>query len=55
VGVGRSFFLRTVVPGAIAFVPYVGAVSPLVDVAFILRSDRRCLHDHLAGTIVVTA
>lgn len=28
-------------------------VLSLLDVLFIFRDDRRCLHDHLAGTIVV--
>lgn len=45
--------LRAVVPGLIGALPYVGMVFTLVDICFIFRSDRRCLHDHLAGTKVV--
>ena len=55
VGIGRSFFLRTVLPGAVQFVPFLGALFSIVDALFIFRADRRCLHDHIAGTIVVTA
>ena len=55
VGLGRSFFLRTVLPGTIQLVPYLGALFSLIDALFIFRADRRCLHDHIAGTIVVTA
>jgi uncharacterized RDD family membrane protein YckC len=33
--------------------PYLGAVLSLVDVLFIFRQDRRCVHDHIAGTRVV--
>jgi len=35
--------------------PYVGGLVNLIDVLFIFRADRRCLHDHLAGTRVVKA
>ncbi|HEU4578616.1 MAG TPA: RDD family protein [Polyangiaceae bacterium] len=34
-------------------IPYFGAVIGLADTLFIFRADRRCLHDHLAGTRVV--
>ena len=36
----------------VAQVPYVGYLA-LVDPMVIFRRDRRCLHDHLAGTRVV--
>jgi uncharacterized RDD family membrane protein YckC len=51
----RTFGLRTVVIGAVVFIPYVGALFALVDCLFIFGSSRRCLHDCLADTIVVTA
>ena len=38
----------------IPLVPYAGQMLACLDVAFIFRPDRRCLHDHLAGTRVVS-
>ena len=35
-------------------VPFIGALFGLVDVCFIFRDDRRCIHDLAAGTRVVT-
>lgn len=49
----KSFGLRVVVIQALASVPAVGAVFSLVDVLFIFGERRRCLHDHLAGTVVI--
>ena len=37
------------------FVPIVGAFYALVDCLLIFRESRRCLHDNIADTIVVTA
>ena len=34
-------------------VPIIGSWFPLVDVLFIFRKDRRCLHDFIAGTKVI--
>jgi hypothetical protein len=34
-------------------VPYLGAIFHMVDCLTIFREDRRCLHDHIAGTRVV--
>lgn len=39
---------------AIANVPCLGTLYVLVDVLMIFRDDRRCLHDLIAGTRVVT-
>jgi uncharacterized RDD family membrane protein YckC len=36
-------------------VPYIGKVFGLIDVLFIFGSSRRCLHDMMVDTIVVTA
>ena len=49
----KSFGLRVFVIQALASVPAVGAVFSLVDVLFIFGERRRCLHDHLAGTVVI--
>ena len=37
----------------VAQIPYIGAFLILADVLCIFREDRRCLHDHLAGTRVI--
>lgn len=37
----------------ISAIPVAGGVFALVDALFIFRKDRRCLHDHIAGTRVV--
>ncbi|WP_044875375.1 RDD family protein [Pseudomonas sp. LFM046] len=37
----------------VVYVPIVGMLVVLADYLFIFRSDRRCLHDLLAGTRVV--
>lgn len=36
-------------------VPYVGGILSLIDVLFIFRADRRCVHDLIAETKVVKA
>jgi uncharacterized RDD family membrane protein YckC len=45
--------LRNWVPKFIGIVPYLGMLFQLVDVLFIFRDDRRCIHDLIAGTRVV--
>ena len=40
---------------AISAVPVVGGLFGLVNVLFIFREDRRCIHDLIAGTQVVVA
>ena len=48
---GRLFFLRNVVNGALSMIPFYG----FVDVLFIFGEQRQCLHDKIADTIVVKA
>ena len=55
VPVWKSFGLRVVVIQGIALIPTVGGILALLDILFIFGERRRCLHDHLAGTIVVHA
>ena len=55
VPVWKSFGLRIVVIQAITSAPLVGAIFGLLNVLFIFGERRRCLHDLLAGTIVVDA
>lgn len=49
----RSLVLRYWLFGSFAIVPVVGLVLCLLDVLFIFRKDRRCLHDLVARTIVL--
>ncbi len=51
----RLFVLRVVVYGSLNFIPVVGSYLFLLGVLLIFRRDRRCLHDHFAGTKVVMA
>ncbi len=36
-------------------IPVIGQFLPLINVLFIFRADRRCLHDQIAGTKVIVA
>jgi uncharacterized RDD family membrane protein YckC len=49
----RLVFWRFVPVLLLSQLPYVGSVLSLADTLFIFRADRRCLHDHIAGTRVV--
>ena len=35
-------------------IPVIGSFLGLLDVLFIFRQDRRCLHDMVAGTEVIS-
>lgn len=52
-GFGRILFLRILAIQLAGFFPLVGSFVPLIDALLIFRQDSRCLHDHIAGTIVV--
>jgi len=48
--------LMRVLPGWIAsVVPLAGPFLNIIDALFIFRPDRRCVHDHIAGTVVIWA
>ncbi len=47
--------MRTLVPGLLGLVPRVGLALVTAGAALVLRPDRRALHDHIAGTVVVKA
>ena len=49
----RIFALRYLPLSAVSLVPVVGNIFALVNILFIFRADRRCVHDHIAGTKVV--
>lgn len=52
-GFAKIVLLRMVVPSLLSAIPVAGFVIFLIDVLFIFREDRRCLHDLLAETVVV--
>ena len=51
----HAFLLRGTIPFIIEQIPLLGLGFWLVDCCFIFREDRRCVHDLLAGTMVVKA
>jgi uncharacterized RDD family membrane protein YckC len=54
-GFVHAVLLRAILGGVIGAIPYLGGLYGLVDALFIFRDDRRCVHDHIAGTRVVKA
>jgi uncharacterized RDD family membrane protein YckC len=53
--IARIVGLRILPIQLVTLVPKVGIFAALVDAVIIFRKDRRCVHDHLAGTMVVKA
>jgi uncharacterized RDD family membrane protein YckC len=53
--VSAFFWLRNVVNLLISTIPFVGWIYAIVDVLFIFSENKQCLHDKIAGTIVVNA
>ena len=51
----KVILLRYLPLWVIAYVPFIGPIVGLINPLFIFREDRRCLHDHVAGTRVVNA
>lgn len=49
----RILFRRMLPTGMAALIPVVGGFVGLADALAIFRHDRRCIHDHIAGTRVV--
>jgi len=52
---GRIFWLRNVVNALPGMIPFIGGLYGLIDPLFIFGEARRCVHDHIADTIVVKA
>jgi uncharacterized RDD family membrane protein YckC len=50
----RSYGLRYFVPALFPLLPFLGGLLSMADILFIFRKDRRCIHDHLAGTKVIS-
>ncbi len=49
----RLLFLRYLPVSLITLIPTTGNYLSLIDVLFIFQASRRCVHDMIAGTIVV--
>lgn len=49
----RLLLLRLLPMWVMQLIPVVGRFGSLLEVLLIFRADRRCLHDHIAGTVVV--
>jgi len=52
-GFVKIFLLRLFVPNLLTGIPFIGIAFILVDLLFIFREDRRCLHDLIAETKVI--
>ena len=52
-GLGRLFWLRYCVPSLIGAIPYIGWIFSIANILWIFGEQRRCLHDHIADTMVV--
>ncbi len=49
-----AIILKRYAPVAfVAYIPVLGSILPTIDALFIFRSDKRCVHDMIAGTKVV--
>jgi uncharacterized RDD family membrane protein YckC len=55
VGFVNGVILRSWVVGALSNIPILGTIIGLVNPLMIFGEERRCLHDHIAGTRVVVA
>lgn len=51
----KVYFMRYLLKGLIGHIPIVGSVFKVTNMLFIFRKDKRCVHDFMAGTIVVNA
>ena len=49
----KAFFVRRILPAPLFFLPQILLLYSVVNVLFIFRSDRRCIHDWIGRTIVV--
>ncbi|MFN7732202.1 MAG: RDD family protein [Pirellula sp.] len=50
---GELYTKRYLVLQVLSLIPIVGGLISLVDVLFIFRPNRKCLHDDIAGTKVI--
>ena len=54
-GFVANFLLRSLAMYVIGAVPVAGSILMIANPLFIFRDDRRCIHDHVAGTCVIKA
>lgn len=54
-GFVHGVLLRSFVTGALGAIPFIGWIISIVDPLMIFGEERRCLHDHIAGTRVIVA
>jgi uncharacterized RDD family membrane protein YckC len=52
-GFGRVFLLRYCANTVLTMIPWIGWIYWLIDLLFIFRGDRRCVHDLMAMTRVI--
>ena len=52
---GHILFYRYLLMSIMAYIPILYKYFPIVDVLFIFRKDKRCIHDIVAGTVVVNS
>ena len=55
ISLGKIFIFRVLPISIISQIPLIGGLFGLADSLFIFRRDKRCIHDLIAGTIVVDA
>jgi len=53
--VARVFLLRNGVMFILSYIPGVGALVGIANVVMLFMEERRCVHDHIADTLVVIA
>ena len=46
---------RYLFANGVGMIPFIGGLISIVNICFIFRGDKRCLHDLVAGTQVVNA
>lgn len=51
----KIFFIRYLPVNVVSQTPLVGPLLVIIDSLFIFRSDKRCIHDLVAGTKVIKA
>ena len=51
----RIFFMRGLLAALPGAIPYIGWIYRIADYAFVLGEPRRCIHDYIADSKVVTA
>lgn len=52
-GFVQNVLLRAIISGVIGVIPFIGWIYSLIDNVFIFSSQKRCVHDRIANTIVI--